>query len=159
MENGFGLARNQVKLLSVIVPIYDESRVIEELFRRLKVTLEKITPDFEVIFVDDGSKDDSLEKMIACHSLDKRFKILVLSRNFGHQAAYTAGLSLAKGQSIAMMDGDLQDPPEVIPEMHALLESEKADVVYGKRIANRDGLLKKGFSKVFHRIFADERSQ
>src|SRR4030066_178289 len=100
--------------ISVVIPIYNEEELIEKLFERCIAGLEGITNDFEIICVDDGSTDKSLSKLVECHNKDNRFKVLVLSRNFGHQAAYTAGLSYAKGDYIAMMDGDLQDPPELL---------------------------------------------
>lgn len=139
--------------LSLVIPIYNEEEIIEKLFQETISSLSKITDDFEVICVNDGSKDKSLQKMVACHKQDNRFKVLELSRNFGHQAAYTAGLSYAKGDYIAMMDGDLQDPPSLIKEMFEKLVNEDFDVVYGFRTERKENFFKRSFIKLFHKIF------
>ncbi|MBD0255222.1 MAG: glycosyltransferase family 2 protein [Cytophagales bacterium] len=140
-------------MISLVIPVYNEESLIEKLFTRVMAALQTITEDFEVICVDDGSTDASLQKLIACHARDNRFKVLILSRNFGHQAAYTAGLSYAKGDYIAMMDGDLQDPPELLKPMHRKLTGEAFDVVYGKRVSRRESVVKKLFIKSFHALF------
>jgi len=139
--------------VSAIIPIYNEKQLIDDLFERCIKVLKGITDDFEIICVDDGSTDQSLGKLIECHNKDKRFKVLVLSRNFGHQAAYTAGLSYSKGDYIAMMDGDLQDPPELLQEMYDKLINKNCDIVCGKRMERKEDFLKKIFIKVFHSIF------
>jgi glycosyltransferase involved in cell wall biosynthesis len=139
--------------ISVVIPIYNEEELIEKLFERCIVGLEWITHDFEIICVDDGSTDKGLSKLIECHNKDNRFKVLVLSRNFGHQAAYTAGLSYARGEYIAMMDGDLQDPPELLAEMYRKLINTNSDIVYGRRIERKEKLLKNLFTRVFHLVF------
>lgn len=139
--------------VSVVIPIYNEEELIEKLFERCINVLKGITDDFEIICVDDGSIDKSLSKLIECHNKDNRFKVLVLSRNFGHQVAYTAGLNYARGEYIAMMDGDLQDPPELLKEMYSKLINKNCDIVYGKRIERKEKFLKKLFIKVFHLVF------
>lgn len=140
-------------MISLIIPIYNEELLIEKLYNRCISALAQITNEFEIICVDDGSNDSSLEKMIHYHQQDPRFKILMLSRNFGHQAAYTAGLQYAKGDYIAMMDGDLQDPPELLKEMHQKLIEEKYDVVHGKRTERNEQFGKKILIRLFHYIF------
>lgn len=139
--------------LSLIIPIYNEEDLIETLFERTLKTLASITDDFEIICVNDGSDDQSLEKMLRCHKRDNRFKVICLSRNFGHQAAYTAGLKYAKGEYVAMMDGDLQDPPELIIEMLKKAEKENFDVVYGKRKATKGKFPRRFLLRTFHYIF------
>jgi glycosyltransferase involved in cell wall biosynthesis len=139
--------------ISVVIPIYNEEELIEKLFQRSIAGLEGITNDFEIICVDDGSTDKSLSKLIACHNKDSRFKVLVLSRNFGHQAAYTGGLSFARGDYIAMMDGDLQDPPELLGEMYGKLINSNCDIVYARRIERKERILKNLFIRVFHLVF------
>lgn len=139
--------------VSVVIPIYNEEELIEKLFERCINVLKGITDDFEIICVDDGSTDKSLSKLIECHNKDNRFKVLVLSRNFGHQVAYTAGLNYARGEYIAMMDGDLQDPPELLKGMYSKLINKNCDIVYGKRIERKEKFLKKLFIKVFHLVF------
>ena len=106
------------------------------------------------MIVDDGSTDSTFEKLEACHKQDKRFKILSLSRNFGHQAAYTAGLNHAKGDFVAMMDGDLQDPPELIKEMFEKATREKIDIVYGKRKARNEKFAKRLSIRLFHSFYS-----
>lgn len=140
-------------LVSVVIPVYNESDLIDDLYDAVMVAMLKFTNDFEVICVNDGSKDDTLLKLQLCHQKDKRFKVLNLSRNFGHQSAYTAGLNYAKGDYIAMMDGDLQDPPELIASMYKCAIENKSDVVYGRRTERHETFFKKLSIKLFHFIF------
>jgi glycosyltransferase involved in cell wall biosynthesis len=105
--------------LSLVIPVLNEEAVIGELSRRLTDFLAAVGVSWEVVFVDDGSTDRSRELLVAlCHG-DDRFKVVALSRNFGHQAAITAGLDFASGEAVVVMDADLQDPPEVVSEMLA----------------------------------------
>ena len=140
-------------MISLVIPVYNEESLIDVLCERVKNALIAITEDFEIIFVNDGSTDNTLPKLLAFHQKDRRFKILTLSRNFGHQAAYTAGLNYAKGNFISMMDGDLQDPPELLSEMYTLLQTNNLEIVYGKRIERNEKKSKKIFIKIFHFIF------
>jgi len=119
--------------ISLVIPVYNEEAVIPELIDRTLKSLKDITRNFEIILVDDGSTDNSLELLLDHRDKDDRIKILQLSRNFGHQAAYTAGMSHAQGDVIGLMDGDLQDPPELFSRMYEPLSTKQADVVYGKR--------------------------
>jgi len=144
--------KSQVQI-SLIIPIYNEEELIPVLFERCISNLITITNNFEIICIDDGSRDNSLKKLIECHQRDNRFKILVLSTNFGHQSAYTAGLSYSKGNYIVMMDGDLQDSPELIKTMYEKITKENLDVVYVKRIARNENWLKRLLIKIFHNIF------
>jgi polyisoprenyl-phosphate glycosyltransferase len=140
-------------LMSLVIPMFNEEVLIEEVFLRTRQAMLSLGEDFEVILVDDGSTDTTLEKLQSCHKRDKRFKVLALSRNFGHQAAYTAGLSYARGRYIAMMDGDLQDPPELLPAMYQKLVNEPIDIVYGKRVERKEKFIKRVFISWFHAIF------
>ncbi len=142
-------------LVSLVIPIFNEELLIDTLAARCLAAMQTISNNFEIICVDDGSSDRSLELLKKWHSLDNRFKILTLSRNFGHQAAYTAGLSYAKGDFIAMMDGDLQDPPELLPAMHQKLieNNDEIDIVYGKRTKRGEELKKALSIRLFHKIF------
>jgi len=115
--------------LSVTIPILNEEDTLRELAARLRTVLEGVTPDWEVLFVDDGSTDRSWEVMADLHGDDERFGALRLSRNFGYQAACTAALDHARGDVVVLMDGDLQDPPELLPELLARLD-EGYDVAY-----------------------------
>ena len=116
-------------LLSVVVPIFNEEEVIEALHSRLLQVLAPSVPGFEVVFVNDGSKDRSAGMLDAICKSDSRFKALHFSRNFGHQAAVTAGLHSVTGGVIVVIDADLQDPPELINEMLAKWR-DGYDVVY-----------------------------
>ena len=147
------ITTNKNALISLVIPIYNEALLIDTLYTRTMQAMLSITDDFEIICVDDGSTDDSLAQMKHYHATDKRFKVVELSRNFGHQAAYTAGLSVAKGAYIAMMDGDLQDPPELLPAMHTQLLDNEIDIVYGKRKKRGEALQKALSIRLFHKLF------
>ena len=115
--------------ISVVVPVFNEEMVLPELRRRLVTTLEKVNSDFEVLLVDDGSSDGTAALADRFCEEDRRFKCVHFSRNFGHQAAVTAGLAYSSGDLTCVMDADLQDPPEVL--LSLLAEWEKGnDVVY-----------------------------
>lgn len=140
-------------MISLVIPVYNEEVLIWELFDRVRKAMEAIGTAFEVIMVDDGSADTTLEKLRLCHDKDRRFKVLSLSRNFGHQAAYTAGLSYAKGDYVVMMDGDLQDPPELINEMYQKAVLEGLDIVYGRRKQRKEKPIKRLLIKMFHSLY------
>ena len=139
-------------MLSVVVPLKDEEDNLEPLARRLRDVLEKLTARWEVILVDDGSRDETYPRVLALHASDPRFKVVRLSRNFGHQVALSAGLDLARGDAVVTIDGDLQHPPEVIPELVGHWR-EGAQVVYGT-MAERQGesRLKDVTARVFYRM-------
>jgi polyisoprenyl-phosphate glycosyltransferase len=141
-------------MISLIIPLYNEEKLVEDLYRETSEALNKITQDYEIICVNDGSSDNTLKFLLTIHNKDKRLKILNLSRNFGHQAAYTAGLAHAKGEFIAMMDGDLQDPPSLIKEMYDKIIAEELDIVYGCRKSRNEGFVKRFLIKRFHKIFS-----
>jgi dolichol-phosphate mannosyltransferase len=124
------------KLLSVVVPVYSEHDVLPETYRRTKAVLDKLALDYEIIFVDDGSRDDSFSVLKELAGADARTKVVRFSRNFGHQIAVTAGLDYARGDAVVVMDADLQDQPEMIAEFVRKWQ-EGYEVVYnirGKRI-------------------------
>jgi len=118
-------------MLTAVAPIYNERESVEELVRRLTAALEPLGP-YEIVLVDDGSTDTSWETMRGLAAADERIRLLRLSRNFGHQIALTAGLDAARGEAVVLIDGDLQDPPELIPELVARWR-EGYDVVYAVR--------------------------
>ena len=103
--------------ISVIVPIYNEEQIIPELYERLHKTVVQISEHYELIFINDGSEDYSLLELIKLSEQDKRVLYINFSRNFGHQIAVTAGLDVCKGKAVVIIDGDLQDPPELIPNL------------------------------------------
>ncbi|MEB2283487.1 MAG: glycosyltransferase [Polyangiaceae bacterium UTPRO1] len=105
--------------LSVVVPIFNEGAVLPELLQRLAAALATTAPDYELVLVDDGSVDESPAILLGAAERDSRLRVLRFSRNFGHQAAVTAGIEHARGRAVVVIDADLQDPPEVIPELVA----------------------------------------
>jgi dolichol-phosphate mannosyltransferase len=128
----------QPETISIVVPVYNEADGIEEFYARAKAVAESMLEmDHELIFVDDGSRDGSFRKLNAIAQQDRRVVILKFARNFGHQIAITAGLDIARGDCVVVIDSDLQDPPEVIPRM---VDKWRAgyDVVFGVR-SQRDG--------------------
>lgn len=135
---------------SIVIPIYNEQQSFPALVKRLLSVMEQLDGPAEVVLVDDGSQDASYELMAAAHHDDPRFKVLQLSRNFGHQVAITAGMDAAAGQAVIVMDADLQDPPEVILEMVARWH-EGYDVVYAVR-ERREGetLFKRKSATLFY---------
>lgn len=137
--------------LSLVIPVFNEEEIIDSLYCRCTKALEKYTDSFEIICVDDGSRDSTLKKLLHYHCEDKRFKVLSLSRNFGHQSAILAGLTYAKGEYVAIIDGDLQDPPEVLDQFKAKLE-EGYDVVYAIRKKRKEGFIKKSVYWLYYRI-------
>ena len=138
--------------ISIVVPLYNEEKNIRLMHDRLVSSILKITSNFEIIYVNDGSKDNSFLELVKLSNEDERVKYINFSRNFGHQIAVTAGLDYSKGAAVVIIDGDLQDPPEVIPEMYALYK-EGFEVVYGQRLIRKgESFLKKITAKYFYRI-------
>ncbi|MBX3203318.1 MAG: glycosyltransferase [Labilithrix sp.] len=140
--------------LSLVIPIYNEEEVLPQLDLRLKELLKTLAIDAEVVFVNDGSKDKSMELLRRMASRELRYRVIGFSRNFGHQRAITAGMEKSRGRAVVVMDADLQDPPEVILEMVAKWR-EGYDVVYGRR-RSREGesAFKLVTAKLFYRVFA-----
>jgi dolichol-phosphate mannosyltransferase len=138
-------------MLSVVVPLKDEAENLEPLADRLRAVLDGLTTRWEVVLVDDGSVDDTYRLAVGLHETDARFKVVRLSRNFGHQVALSAGLDMARGDAVVTMDGDLQHPPEVIPELVQRWH-DGAQVVYGT-MAERQGesRLKDVTARAFYR--------
>jgi len=137
---------------SIIIPVYNEEKVIKESYKRIKAVMDGISSEYEMIFVDDGSNDQSKEILKKISNDDFKVKTLFLSRNFGHQAAISAGLEYSSAKAIVFIDADLQDPPEVIPEMIKKWRQGN-EVVYGRRIARRgEGFFKKATAAVFYKF-------
>lgn len=137
---------------SLVVPIYNEEPVFDELCRRLTELMAKLDGPSEVVFVDDGSRDNSAALLVAANEADARFKVVLLSRNFGHQMAVTAGLDHASGEAIVIMDADLQDPPELVLEF-AKRWRQGYEVVYGVREDRKsDTFFKRTSANLFYRL-------
>ncbi|MFO1463218.1 MAG: glycosyltransferase family 2 protein [bacterium] len=137
--------------LSVVVPVFNEESNIDLLYQRLVGALSALG-EVEYIFVNDGSQDQTLAKVKALREANPAVKYLSFSRNFGHQVAVTAGLDAARGEAVVIIDADLQDPPEVIPELYQKFQ-EGYDVVYAVRSQRRgEGFFKKITAKVFYRL-------
>jgi len=139
--------------ISVVIPIFNENEIIEELIGRTIKAMNEISSSYEIIIVDDGSSDGSLQQLINYTKSDLRIKVIVLSRNFGHPLAYTAGLEYATGDYVAMMDGDLQDPPELLPAMYRKLISEGDDIINGKRTSRKGNIIRNCMLSTFHSFF------
>src|SRR5712692_7121365 len=120
-------------MISVVIPIFNEIEVLPELHRRLTATLTATNINYEIIYVDDGSSDESLPYLISLYNGDRdHIRVISFSRNFGHQTAISAGLHYSTGDAVIVMDGDLQDPPEVLPRFIEMWK-EGYEVVYGVR--------------------------
>ena len=137
--------------LSIVIPIYNEEGILPELLQRLLPVIDGIPSSFEIVFVDDGSSDTSTAIIEASAADDPRIKLVQLSRNFGHQSALSAGIDLASGDALILMDGDLQDRPEAIPKF---MEAWKdgADVAYAVRTSRQESWLKSLCFSSFYRL-------
>jgi glycosyltransferase involved in cell wall biosynthesis len=147
-------------VLSVVVPMFNEEAGLDAFFARIEPVLAGVTPDYEIVCVDDGSSDRTLERLAARRAADPRVKVLSLSRNFGKDTALSAGLDHAIGQAVVPIDADLQDPPEVIPQLFAKWR-EGYEVVYAHRVSRMSDDFSKrvtaGLFYRFHNLIADVR--
>ena len=140
--------------LSVVIPIYNEEANIDALYQRLRGVMEQMQISYELLFINDGSRDQSLLMLRALADRDPHVRYFDFSRNFGHQIAVTAGLDHAEGAAVAIIDADLQDPPELIIDLYAKLQ-QGYDVAYAKRRSRQgESPVKKLTAKLFYRILA-----
>ena len=140
-------------LISIIIPCYNEEEVIAETYKRLCDVMQKLSHNYEFIFINDGSKDKTIEILNNLAKADQAVKVLDFSRNFGHQCAVTAGLNYCGGDVAVIIDSDLQDPPEVIIEMLKIQQEENANVVYGVRKKRKgESWFKLFTAKIFYRL-------
>lgn len=137
--------------ISAVVPLYNERENVHELHRRLTAALRGLGVDYEVVFVNDGSRDETPRLIDELGAGDPNLSIIHLSRNFGHQAAVSAGLDHARGRAVLILDGDLQDPPEVIPQFVQAWR-EGGQVVYAVRTKRKEGPIKRLGYFVFYRL-------
>jgi len=137
---------------SVVLPNYNEAETLPTLYHRLTRVMEGLGDPYEIIFVNDGSTDASPKLLWELRDQDERMKVVSLSRNFGHQIAITAGLDYSSGEAVVVMDGDLQDPPEVIPQLIAQWR-EGYDIVFAVRDSRRgEGVFKRSTASLFYRL-------
>ena len=140
-----------MKRISLVFPVYNEEKILPLLYERICRLIDQGDYDFEVILINDGSRDMSLHLMKQFHKADPRFKVIDFSRNFGHQVAITAGIDFATGDAVILMDADLQDPPELIPQLLSKW-NEGYQVVYGIRKTRKEHILKRMAYALFYRI-------
>jgi dolichol-phosphate mannosyltransferase len=140
---------------SIIIPVFNEEANVQALYQRLKSVMETLSPVFELVFVNDGSRDATIALVKELALLDDRVKFIDLSRNFGHQIAVSAGLDACKGDRVVIIDADLQDPPELIPEMDARM-NEGFQVVYARRRKRQgESFAKLLTARLFYRLLAN----
>ncbi|MFX4267571.1 glycosyltransferase family 2 protein [Aliarcobacter butzleri] len=139
--------------LSIVTTMYKSSQYVDEFYTRISQEAIKITEDYEIIFVDDGSPDDSLQKAVSLYEKDSRVKVLELSRNFGHHKAIMTGLSHAKGEFVFLIDSDLEEEPELLEQFWNELNKEKdLDVVYGVQETRKGGWFEKWSGGLFWKL-------
>lgn len=139
-------------IVSVVVPLFNEELNLAELVRRVRNTLDAVEPQYELILVNDGSQDTTPAQLDELANHDPRIVAVQLSRNFGHQAAVTAGLDHARGQAVVVLDGDLQDPPELIPDLLSAWRGG-SDIVYAVRRKRKESWPKRLAYAAFYRLF------
>ncbi|MBE0596261.1 MAG: glycosyltransferase family 2 protein, partial [Desulfuromonadales bacterium] len=146
------MTTNEPVFLSLVVPAYNEEAVIGHFYDRTGPILKAISENFEIIFINDGSRDRTVDEVVALHERDPRVKLIDLSRNFGKEIALSAGLDFSRGEVVIVIDADLQDPPELIPQMVAKWR-EGYDMVYATRLARQgETLVKKATANAFYRM-------
>ena len=147
------------KLISVVVPFFNEETLVNEFVDRVYAAVADIGFPVEIVTVDDGSSDNTLAMLLSLREKYKNIRIVSLSRNFGLQPALHAGIEHAKGDYIVVMDGDLQDPPELIPELINTIAGRDIDIVVGRRQSRMEGWLKSQLIKWFHNIIEPRYSK
>lgn len=145
--------RQSSVLISLIVPVFNEREVLKPFFDRTIPVLEGLNHQWEIICINDGSVDGSLDALKTFHKQDKRIKIISLSRNFGKEVALSAGLDAAKGDAVIPIDADLQDPPELIPELINHWQQGKRVVLAVRKKRGKEGFVRKVLSRGFYRLF------
>jgi len=137
--------------LSVVTTLYKSERFVEEFYNRIIRVILELTNNYEIVFVNDGSPDRSCEKVLSIRQKDSKVKLIDLSRNFGHHYAIQAGLSIVQGDVIFLIDCDLETPPEVLNELHAVFESEGTfDVVYAYQESRKGGWFERVSGNIFY---------
>ncbi len=140
-------------MISVVIPLLNEEQLVEQLLKELWHALTQTGEEFEVVCVDDGSTDKTLEKLLKFRKKHGQLKVLSLSRNFGLQSALTAGVEYVKGDYVVIMDGDFQDPPDLVPVLYEKIKASGVDIVSAVREARNEKFSKRIYINIFHRIF------
>ena len=141
-------------LISIVSPVYKAEKLLDELVHRLQLSLEIITPQYEIILVDDRGPDNSWQLITAHAMRDPRIRGVRLSRNFGQHKAITAGLEQAQGEWVIVMDCDLQDQPEEIHKLYTYAQAEKYDLVFARRVERQDSWFKRAGSRWFYKTLS-----
>lgn len=145
---------NKKRMLSLVIPVFNEQEVLKDSFTRMDAAMQRTGYAYEIIYVNDGSRDHTLDQLRDLAKDHPQVKVLSFSRNFGHQLAVTCGMDAAKGDALIIIDVDLQDPPELIPEMVRMWEAG-ADIVYGKRVKRKgETLFKKLTASIYYRLLS-----
>ncbi|MBN2467300.1 MAG: glycosyltransferase family 2 protein [Deltaproteobacteria bacterium] len=139
--------------LSIVTTLYKSASYIREFYDRISAQAEIITHHYEIIFVDDGSPDDSLPRVLAIHRDDPRVKVIELSRNFGHHKAVMTGLAHARGKYVFLIDSDLEEPPEMLTQFYEILSQTDADVVFGVQKKRKGTLFEQVSGTLFYKVF------
>jgi putative glycosyltransferase len=139
--------------LSIVTTMYRSAPYLDEFYRRITATADSLTPDFEVVFVDDGSPDNSLAVALELQRRDSRVRVVELSRNFGHHAAMLTGLSHARGEQVFLIDCDLEEPPETLRQFAQIQTEQQADVVYGVQASRAGGWWDRFNGWLFYKLF------
>lgn len=139
--------------LSVVTTLYRSARYVDEFYERAAAAAGAITPEYEIVFVNDGSPDDSLDRARALIDRDGRVRVVDLSRNFGHHRAMMIGLEHARGELIFLIDSDLEEEPELLGSFHRALAVNDVDVVYGVQVSRKGGFGERVSGRVFYRAF------
>lgn len=139
--------------LSIVTTMYHSAAYLDQFYTRISSSAQKITADYEIIFVNDGSPDDSLDKAIALYRRDKRVKVIDLSRNFGQHKAIMTGLAHARGELVFLIDCDLEEEPELLEKFHLVMRDSGADMVYGTQEKRKGGLVERITGGLFYWLF------
>jgi putative glycosyltransferase len=139
--------------LSVVTTLYYSAAFVEEFYERAGAAARRVTEDYEIVFVNDGSPDNSLDVALALHARDARVRVVDLSRNFGHHKAIMTGLAHARGRLVFLLDSDLEEEPELLDLFHARMAETGADVVYGVQARRKGHLMERASGAVFFKLF------
>ena len=140
-------------MLSIVTTMYQSEEYVEEFYRRIRAEAQNLTDNIEIIFVNDGSMDNSLTKAVALSQTDSQVRVIDLSRNFGHHKAMMTGLEYARGDLVFLIDIDLEEPPEILGPFYQALSRENADVAYGIQAPRHGPFLTRTLANLFYAIF------